>query len=176
MFYTTRGASSPRELQEVFRSEEMDDVDEDRVGVIGGSQGGGLTVACASLAPTVNRLAPRFPFLSDYQRVWEMDLAKAAYQELTDYFRLFDPRHEREKEMFMNLGYIDVKNLADRIQGEVLWATGLMDQVCPPSSQFAAYNRITSKKKMAIYPDFGHEALPGFSDQTYQFMAEMATH
>ena len=39
--------------------------------------------------------------------------------------------------------------------------TGLMDQICPPSTQFAAYNKITSPKSVEFFPDFGHEALPG---------------
>jgi cephalosporin-C deacetylase len=47
---------------------------------------------------------------------------------------------------------------------------GLMDTICPPSSQFAAYNKITSQKALAIYPDFGHEGLPGLADKIYQFM------
>lgn len=152
----------------------MDDVDESRVGAMGGSQGGALTVACASLAPDISKVAPAFPFLSDYQRVWEMDLAKNAYKELTDYFRRSDPRHERELDVFTTLGYIDIQNLASRIRGEVLWGAGLMDQVCPPSSQFAAYNKITSTKRMEIYPDFGHEGLPGFQDITFEFMMAMA--
>ncbi len=151
----------------------MDEIDETRIGVTGLSQGGALTVACASLVPQINRLAPCFPFLSDYMRVWQMDLAVAAYQELTDYFRKFDPRHEREHEIFTTLGYIDIKNLAKRIKGEVLWGTSLMDMTCPPSSQFAAYNRITSKKKMVLYPDFGHEDLPGFNDITFEFMCRL---
>ncbi|NQU11494.1 acetylxylan esterase, partial [bacterium] len=45
-----------------------------------------------------------------------------------------------------------------------------MDTVCPPSTQFAAYNKIRSKKSLVIYPDFGHEALPGVSDRVFQFM------
>jgi cephalosporin-C deacetylase len=44
-----------------------------------------------------------------------------------------------------------------------------MDNICPPSTQFAAYNKITSKKRTVIYPDFGHEGLPGYSDMEYQF-------
>ena len=151
----------------------MEEIDENRVGVMGGSQGGALTVACASLTPQVNRLAPVYPFLSDYQRVWEMDLATGAYQELTDYFRMFDPRHEAEQEVFTKLGYIDVKNMAAWIQGKVLWGIGLMDQICPPSSQYAAYNRIKTEKRMVTYPDFGHENLPGFGDRTFDFMTEM---
>jgi len=146
------------------------EVDETRVGAMGGSQGGGLTLACCSLEPSIKKLAPQYPFLSDYKRVWDMDLAKDAYEELKTYFRLFDPRHEREIEIFTKLGYIDIQHLANRIKGEVLMGTGLQDTVCPPSTQFAAYNKITSKKKVVIYPDFGHEGLPDFADITYNFM------
>jgi cephalosporin-C deacetylase len=151
----------------------MPEVDETRVAAMGGSQGGALTVACASLEPRINRLAPVFPFLCDYRRVWEMDLAKDAYQELRTWFRHFDPRHEREQAVFEQLGYIDLQHLSKRIRGEVLMATGLMDTICPPSSQFAMYNRIQSKKDVVIYPDFGHEGLPGFDDITFGFLQKM---
>jgi len=149
---------------------DMPFVDRTRVGAMGGSQGGGLTIACAALVPEIKRLAPVYPFLSDYKRVWQMDLAKAAYEELSQYFRRFDPLHTREEEIFTKLGYIDIQHLADRIKGEVLMATGLMDTVCPPSTQFAAYNKIKSRKNIVIYPDFGHEHLPGFEDIKYRFM------
>lgn len=151
----------------------MPGVDPDRVGATGGSQGGGLTLACAALEPRIARAAPVYPFLCDYRRVWEMDLAKDAYQEITEYFRHFDPLHEREEQVFTTLGYIDAAQLAPRIRGEVLMATGLMDNICPPSTQFAAYNRITSAKSMLIYPDFGHEPIPGCDDHIYRFMAAL---
>lgn len=149
---------------------EMPDVDPDRVGATGGSQGGALTVACVALEPRVRRAAPVFPFLSDYKRVWDMDQDKDAYAELREYFRKFDPQHKAEEAIFTALGYIDIQHLAPRIEAEVLWAIGLMDTICPPSSQFAAYNKITAPKTMAIYPDFGHEGLPGHTDRIYSFM------
>jgi cephalosporin-C deacetylase len=149
---------------------DMPEVDEKRVAAMGGSQGGALTLACASLEPRINRLAPIYPFLCDYRRVWEMDLAKDAYAEIKDYFRQFDPLHEREDEIFFKLGYIDLQNLVKRIQGEVFMSVGLMDSICPPSTQFAAYNKITSKKTMDIYPDFGHENIPIVTDKIYEFM------
>ena len=149
---------------------EMDDVDESRVGAMGGSQGGGLTLACISLEPRIKRAAPMYPFLSDYRRVWNIDQAKDAYAELRDYFRFFDPQHKREDEIFERLGYIDVQYLAPRIKANVMMGVGLMDTVCPPSTQFAAYNKITSEKSLEVYPDFGHENLPGFWDKAFQFM------
>jgi cephalosporin-C deacetylase len=152
---------------------DMPEVDPNRVGATGGSQGGGLTLACAALEPTIKRAAPIFPFLCDYQRVWEIDQDIDAYQELRDWFRRFDPRHEREREIFTQLGYIDVQHLAHRIQGEVMMAVGLMDTICPPSTQFAAYNKITSSKSMVVYPDYGHEELPDIKDKIFQFMVEL---
>lgn len=148
-------------------------VDETRVAATGGSQGGGLTLACAALEPRIARAAPTFPFLSDYRRVWEMDLAKRAYQELATFFRNHDPLHMREEELFERLGYIDVQHLAPRISARTLMGVGLMDEVCPPSTQFAAYNKIAGEKEMTIYPDFGHERLPGFSDTVFQFLASL---
>jgi Acetyl esterase (deacetylase) len=151
----------------------MPEVDSERVGAMGGSQGGALTLACASLEPRIKKLAPMFPFLCDYKRVWEMDLAKDAYQELKTYFRFFDPQHKREDEIFTKLGYIDLQYLVKRIRGEVKIAIGLMDTICPPSSQFAAFNKITALKEAVIYPDFGHEGLPGFDDIAFEFLSKL---
>jgi cephalosporin-C deacetylase len=152
---------------------DLPEVDPARVGARGASQGGALTLACAALEPRVTRLTPVYPFLSDYQRVWEMDLAKDAYRELQTFFRHHDPTHERAAEFFHKLGYIDVQYLAPRIRGEVMMAIGLMDTVCPPSSQFAAYNKITAKKSRVIYPDFAHENLPGWADREWAFFAPL---
>ena len=149
---------------------EMTGVDPIRIGTIGGSQGGGLALACSALEPRIKLTAPDLPFLCDYKRVWEIDLVKDAYLELQEYFKKFDPLHEREEEIFTKLGYIDVQFLVPRIKAEVFMAVGLMDTMCPPSTQFAAYNKIKAQKKLAVYPDFGHEMLPGRDDAVFQFM------
>jgi cephalosporin-C deacetylase len=152
----------------------MDDpgVDASRVGVTGASQGGALTLACAALEPRIRAAAPVFPFLSDFLRVWEMDLAVDAYAELRSYLRRFDPRHERFTEIFTRLGYVDVQHLAPRIEADVLFFTGLMDQICPPSAQFAAYNKIRAPKEMVLYPDFEHEPMPGRDDAILRFFVD----
>ncbi len=148
----------------------MPQVDENRVGATGASQGGGLTLACAALEPRIRRAAPIYPFLCDYQRVWEMDLDEGAYEELKSYFRRFDPRHEREAAIFTQLGYVDVQHLAPRIRAEVRLAVGLRDKICPPSTQFAAYNKISAPKSLDLYPEFAHEHLYGQADRVFQFM------
>lgn len=151
----------------------FDEVDAGRVGVTGWSQGGALTMACAALVPEIKLAAPVYPFLSDYKRVWEMDLAKDAYAELRTFFRHFDPQHKREDEIFTRLGYIDIQNLAPRIQAKTLIGVGLMDNICPPSTQFAAINKMTAPVELEIYPDFGHEGLPGMNDKIYAFLQQL---
>ena len=150
---------------------EMPDVDETRIGATGNSQGGGLTLACAALEPRIRRAAPVFPFLCDYRRVWNIEQARDAYAELQEYFKKFDPLHEREEKVFCRLGYIDTQFLAPRIRGDIFMGVGLMDTVCPPSTQYAAYNKISAPKSVLHYPDFGPEALPGHPDRVFGFLA-----
>lgn len=148
---------------------DLDFVDETKVYATGGSQGGALTIACAALEPRIAKAAPSYPFLCDYKRVWEMDLAENAYEELKTYFRYYDPRHEKEDEIFTKLGYIDLQYLAPRIRAEVWMFTGLMDNICPPSTQYAAYNKMNCKKKHILYPDYGHEWLRDADDIIFDF-------
>ena len=148
----------------------LPEIDSGRISVMGGSQGGALSLACAALVPEIERAVVRYPFLSDYRRVWEMDLDENAYGELRDYFRMYDPLHEREEEIFTTLGYIDVQHLAPRIRAQVLFGCSGMDTLCPPSTQFAAYNAIPSEKRMRYYPDFAHEELRGFDDEDFEFI------
>lgn len=151
----------------------LDCVDENRVGATGGSQGGALCVACACLVPQIKKCAAKFPYLSDYKRVYEMDLNKGAYEGLKYYFRNFDPTHKRVDEIYEKLGYIDIQNIAKRMKAELLMFTGLMDTTCPPSTQFAMYNKVKSKKNVVFYPEYGHEGLKGSDDLIFEFFSDL---
>lgn len=182
--HIVRGLDDPDPQKLLFRSIFLDtvqlarvvagfeEVDDACMAATGGSQGGALALACAALEPRIQRVAAVFPFLCDYRRVWEMDLAEDAYQDLRQFFRRHDPLHEREQQLFERLGYIDCQHLAPRIQAQTFMATGLMDAICPPSTQFAAYNRIEAPKEMRIYPDYGHEGIPGVNDQVFAFLSK----
>jgi cephalosporin-C deacetylase len=145
------------------------EVDPARVGVTGGSQGGALTLVCAALEPRIKLAAATYPFLSDYRRAWEMSLPNV-YRDLTNFFRLYDPQHKRLDDWFLRLGYIDVQHFAKRVRAKVLMSVGLVDVNCPPSTQFAVYNKLTCPKELAIYPEFAHEDFPGSRDQILTFM------
>ena len=156
------------------------EVDVNRVAAYGGAQGGGLSLACAALEPRIRRAVAIQPFLCDYRRVWELDFADSAYAEIQQYFRKYDPFHEREAAFFERLAYIDVQHLAPWVRADTLMITGLLDTTCPPSSQFAVFNKLGGSKQMLVCPDHEHfayryipEFLPGIYDKAYQFILEL---
>lgn len=140
----------------------MDEIDETRIGINGKSQGGAITIAAASLVEGVKIITPTYPFMSDLKHVLEDNLTDV--DEFMEYFRRVDPKHETEKDIINKLSYVDISNLADRITAKVHWTLAILDESCHPSTQFAAYNKIKSKKEMIIYPDYAHEPQLLFQD------------
>ncbi|HWE62030.1 MAG TPA: alpha/beta fold hydrolase [Chloroflexota bacterium] len=130
-------------------------VNPERIGVIGGSQGGGLTLAVAALDPRPKLAMADIPFLCHFRRALEMT-DRDPYQEIAAYCQRYPQRIDQ---VFSTLSYIDNLNLADRIRCPVLITVGLQDLVCPPSTIFAVYNRITAPKDLAIFP-FGVHEIP----------------
>lgn len=132
--------------------------DAEKMFAYGGSQGGGLSVVCAALCPEIKAACCFMPYLSDYKRLYEMDLMKGAYGELNDYIRNFCPEEGAARdEMWTTLGYVDVQNFARRVKADVMWFTGLMDSTCPPSTQYACYNKLRCNKQAVVYTNHGHE-------------------
>jgi len=149
--------------------QELDGIDINRIYANGASQGAGIALACSALNKTIKRCAALYPFLSDYKRVWDMDLDAVAYEGLRYYSKWFDPMQKNQDEVFTKLGYIDVHNFVHRLEAEVLFGTGLVDNICPPSTQFAIYNNIKSKKQHFIFPDYTHEEISVFDDMLIDF-------
>lgn len=148
-------------------------VDPGRVGATGGSQGGALTLACAALAPWITLAAPVYPFLSDYRRAYQLDLDEGPYPEIAEYFRRRDPMHTHADAVFTRMGYVDVQNLAPRVTARTVMTISLDDRTCPPSTQFAVYNKLRCEKSHRIYPDFGHDRLPGTDDAIYALLSTL---
>ncbi|HEL2217837.1 TPA: acetylxylan esterase [Streptococcus suis] len=140
------------QLIEIIAS--LDFVDQKRLVSYGASQGGALALVAAALSPYISKTVAIYPFLSDFKRVLELGNTSEAYDELFRYFKFSDPFHETEEAVLQTLSYIDVKNLAHMITCPVAMVTGLEDSVCPPSTQFAIYNRLEVEKEMKILPEY----------------------
>lgn len=133
-------------------------VDPSRVLISGGSQGGAIALASAALSPTVLEHAPLaaivdVPFLSHVRRATEI-VNTAPYGELVRYLGI---QRGREEEVFHTLAYFDGVNFAARATMPALFSVGLLDDVCPPSCVYAAYNHYAGPKSMNVFPYNGHE-------------------
>jgi cephalosporin-C deacetylase len=129
-------------------------VDPKRMAVTGPSQGGASTIAVAGLLGSRVKLAmPDVPFLCHFRRAVGL-VDQRPYDEITNYLK---SHHGMEKQVFHTLAYHDGIHFAARIKARCLFSVGLMDMTCPPSTVFAAYNRIKAPKKINIYPYNEHE-------------------
>ncbi|WP_026371079.1 acetylxylan esterase [Kallotenue papyrolyticum] len=137
-------------------------VDATRIAVTGGSQGGGITLAVAGLLPDLQAVLPDVPFLCHYRRAMEIT-DSYPYQELVRYLMI---HREREERVLRTLAYFDGVNFAARATAPALFSVGLMDEVCPPSTVFAAYNHYAGEKDIRIWRYNHHEG--GASYQTLE--------
>lgn len=129
-------------------------VDPRKVAVMGGSQGGGISIAVAGLMPNqLAALLPDVPFLCSYREAVQITEADP-YCEITRYCRV---HHDQVDNVFSTLDYFDGVNFAARGKAPALFSVGLMDEVCPPRTVFAAFNYYAGEKEMVVYPLNHHE-------------------
>jgi cephalosporin-C deacetylase len=129
-------------------------VDPNRIAVTGGSQGGGITLAVAGLLGTAVQVAmPEVPFLCHYRHATQI-VDTMPYFEITKFLRM---HRDKEETVFQTLSYFDGVNFAARAGARALFSVGLMDDICPPSTVFAAYNHYAGPKAMKVYAYNNHE-------------------
>ena len=129
--------------------------DGSNLGVMGGSQGGALSIVTAALDTRVKFLAAFYPALSD----------------LTGYLKgraggwphLFDKNNlafNNKKDKIETAGYYDVVNFARQLKVPGMYSWGFNDETCPPTSMYASYNVITASKELFIAQETGHWTYP----------------
>ncbi|MGQ0603843.1 MAG: acetylxylan esterase [Anaerolineales bacterium] len=159
-FGTTVPPSPANEVGAAARSHAA--VDPERVAVTGGSQGGGIALAVAGLEPAVKVCMPDVPFLCHYRRATDL-VDTHPYFEITRYCRT---HRDRVETVFNTLSYFDGLNFAARAKAEALFSVGLMDDICPPSTVYAAFNHYSGPKRINVWRYNNHEG--GESFQTIE--------
>lgn len=133
-------------------------VDPQRIAVAGGSQGGGIALAVSGLSTDVQVLLSDVPFLCHYRRATEI-VDTEPYVELSNYLKT---HRNQVEQVFRTLSYFDGLNFAARAKANALFSVGLMDEICPPSTVFAAYNHYAGPKDMRVWEYNHHEAYDSF--------------
>lgn len=115
--------------------------------VMGASQGGAIAIAAAALADGVRGVAAGVPFMCDVPRA--LDIAtEHPYTEIVAYLTAHP---DQVATALRTLSYLDGAVLASRIHVPALFSVGLMDPVCPPSTVYAAYNRLRGPRRIDVY-------------------------
>src|SRR5919108_1767872 len=131
------------------------EVDPIRIGVTGTSQGGGLTITTAAMRAEVRAAAAGAPYLCGFMDAIALTHTYP-YEEINDYLRLHpNSRHTVEE----TVAYFDGINFADKITCPIIVNIGLQDNVCPPETGYALFNKIAAKdKRLCTYDGHGHDA------------------
>jgi len=130
------------------------EVDPKRIAVIGGSQGGGLSLATAAMDKRVSLCAPGIPFLTN----WEKYFRTTNWPEMNKWIAAQDQR--TWDSTLKTLSYFDTMNMGPWIHCSVFMGVGLQDSICPPPTNFAVYNRVKGRKQYRVYPQANHSLGP----------------
>jgi cephalosporin-C deacetylase len=128
------------------------EIDTKRIGVTGVSQGGALSFAVTALDERIQFCVPDVPFLSDFKTYF--DVAAWPANEVKAYALT---HLKKMDEIHRVLSYFDVSNLTPSVRVPIFMGVGLLDDICPPHINFAAYNNAsTTDKSFLLYPTAGH--------------------
>jgi cephalosporin-C deacetylase len=145
-------------------------VDAQRIALTGGSQGGGITLAAAALSTDISAIMPDVPFLCHYRVATEITDG-FPYGEIAHYCKV---HRDKVETVFSTLAYFDGVNFAAHSKSPALFSVGLMDEICPPRTVYAAFNHYAGPKQIEVYPYNHHEGGQAFQDwEKIRFLANI---
>ena len=172
--FMTRGILSPqtyyyrRVFSDAVRAVETalshPEVDPERIAVSGASQGGGISLAVSGLDSRVKVVMPDVPFLCHFSRATLITDAHP-YQEISKYCQV---HRDKIEQVFETLSFFDGMHFAARSKAQALFSVALMDEICPPSTVFAAYNHYAGAKQIKVWQFNHHEG-----GESYQMLEKL---
>jgi cephalosporin-C deacetylase len=132
--------------------EGLDCFDNEDIAVTGGSQGGALSIVTAGLDNRIDYLAAFYPALSD--------LTGFLHGRAGGWPQIFRDGFTNKPEKVETSKYFDVVNFARFVKVPGWYSWGYNDNVCPPTSMYAAYNVIKAEKELHIYQETQHWTFP----------------
>ncbi len=146
----------------------LPDWDGRNVYVMGGSQGGALTIVTAALHEKVTACAPFYPALCD--------LTGFLHQRAGGWPKFFSGFYKDgqvdipQEQALETLPYFDVVNFARILRVPTFMTWGYSDDTCSPTSVWAAWNEITAPKACDITPSSGHWRFPSSHAQAKEWL------
>lgn len=149
---------------------------ENRLMVGGMSQGGGLALVTAALAPQVTLCLADMPWLCaldlalslldrDKYKKMSKKMSAGRYPDarglIADYA---DAHPEIADEIYRTYAYFDPLSHASNLRCPTQMSAGGRDPSCKPPTVYAVYNELTCEKEMLYLPATGHDIVPAMHD------------
>jgi len=131
--------------------------------VRGFSQGGAQALAAGALDPQITFVAAGIAAMCEHGgkiKGWPRYITS-------------DGDDDVNAKLLNEVRYYDSTNFARLIKTETIMSVGFIDQVCPPTTVYAAYNSLAGKKEMINMIPVGHAAV---GQQEEAFDKAMLTH
>lgn len=138
------------------------DMDPERIALVGTSQGGGISLAVAGLDPRLKAVVAHVPFLCNFR------LAATTPGSLIK--SLLDRAGKNDESALRTLDYFDPLQLAPHFHGPILISAGGKDQLCPEATIRSVYDRLSGKKMLKVYPNLTHTSCLDFYNLTWPWL------
>ena len=144
----------------------MPEFDGSNIAAVGGSQGGALSIVATGLDNRIKSLVAINPALCD--------LTGFLHGRAGGYPFLRNPIDQTPAKIETSK-YYDVVNFARFVKVPGFYAWGFNDDVCPPTSIYAAYNVIQAPRTLFLMEEAGHPVFPETWSKSSAFTVEMLT-
>jgi len=138
------------------------DIDAARIGIAGTSQGGGISLAVASLDKRVKVVAAHVPFLCDFR------LAARTAGSLVK--QILDKAGKNDEASLRTLDYFDPLQLVSELKAPAIISAGGKDTVCPAATIRAVFERMPGVKSLFHDPELVHTTSPGFYELSWVWL------
>jgi len=142
----------------------LKEFDGENMGVIGGSQGGALSIVTGSLDNRIKALVSYYPAMCDMEGY--------LHNRAGGWPHMFNVGFITSDEKIKVAAYYDVVNFAKNLTIPGFYAFGYNDNVCPPTSVCAAINCISAPKTVHIYYDTSHWSYKEESDAGFRWLCK----
>lgn len=140
-----------------------EDLDRNRIALVGTSQGGGISLAVAALDSRIKVVAAHVPFLCSFRLAARTPNSRVKNQ--------LDYAKRNDETALRTLDYFDPFHLASKLKIPVLISAGGKDEVCPQETIQSMFDRIPAKKKtLKKYPDLIHTTCLDFYNFTWPWL------
>lgn len=146
----------------------FNEVDENKVAVMGSSQGGGCSLLLASILSEVSPLravAADTPYLSGFREAVYCDTEyEGGYEKVREYMRKAARESEEKVRMaWRALGLIDTHNHSHRLDLPILFTAGGQDKTTPPFTIRPLLDKLGGSKSFTCLSHVGHWTSPEFT-------------